>query len=191
MEGYIKLHRKILDNGVFADAELLKVFVWCILRANTSDKKVRGVKLKAGQFVTGRVSASEELQLKPSTVYSRLLKLQKQGYIKIDSNTKHSVVTVVNYADYQLDEKKKRDLHKVHERFVDDVLQHDYPQQMLEAFVDYWTEPNRSGTKLRFELEKTWSTKRRLATWNKRQKDYKKTGKKNIFTTWQEARDLI
>ena len=25
MQGYIKLHRKILDNGVFADAELLKV----------------------------------------------------------------------------------------------------------------------------------------------------------------------
>ena len=33
-------------------------------------------------------------------------------------------------------------------------------------FIDYWTEPNKSGTKLRFELEKTWSIDRRLKRWN-------------------------
>ena len=33
------------------------------------------------------------------------------------------------------------------------------------AFIDYWTEPNKSKTKLRFELERTWDLKRRLSRW--------------------------
>ena len=38
---------------------------------------------------------------------------------------------------------------------------------MRDEFIAYWTEPNRSNKKLRFELEKTWETKRRLAKWSK------------------------
>ncbi len=34
-----------------------------------------------------------------------------------------------------------------------------------EEFFDYWTEPNKSGTKLRFELEKTWDLGRRMKRW--------------------------
>ena len=33
--------------------------------------------------------------------------------------------------------------------------------------MEYWTEPNKSCTKMRFELEKTWSLGRRLKTWNR------------------------
>lgn len=40
-----------------------------------------------------------------------------------------------------------------------------YGKDMVREFFDYWTEPNKSGTKMRFELEKTWSTNRRLNTW--------------------------
>ncbi len=93
--GYIKLHRKILDNGVFEDAELLKVFIWCILKANTTPNVVYGRKVDIGQFITGRITAAEELRLKPSTVDKRIQVLQKQGYIKISSNTKNSLITVV------------------------------------------------------------------------------------------------
>lgn len=42
-----------------------------------------------------------------------------------------------------------------------------YPQPLLEEFVSYWTEPNRSKTKMRFELQKTWDLSRRLSTWAK------------------------
>lgn len=40
-----------------------------------------------------------------------------------------------------------------------------YGQQMLQDFFDYWSEPNPSGTKMRFELQKTWDINRRLARW--------------------------
>lgn len=35
----------------------------------------------------------------------------------------------------------------------------------MERFISYWTEPNKSGTKVRWELEKTFDVKRRLLTW--------------------------
>ena len=40
-----------------------------------------------------------------------------------------------------------------------------YNKELRTAFFDYWTEPNKSKTKMRFELEKTWDTSRRLARW--------------------------
>lgn len=46
-----------------------------------------------------------------------------------------------------------------------------YGREMIRAFFDYWTEKNRSGTRMRFELEKTWETARRLATWSNREKE--------------------
>ena len=33
------------------------------------------------------------------------------------------------------------------------------------AFLEYWSEPNKSNTKMRFELEKTWDLSRRLKRW--------------------------
>lgn len=192
MKGYIKLHRKILDNGVFADAELLKVFVWCILKANTTPNIVYGRKVDVGQFITGRVSAAEELRLKPSTVYKRMQVLKKQGYIDIDSNTKNSLITVSKYKSYQLDEKpKKRDLEAVYKRFSDEVYSYDYSAEMQAEFIDYWTEPNRSKTKLRYEIEKTFDIGRRLKTWAKRQKQYQKTEKKNILDTMNDWKRTI
>ncbi|MBO4850137.1 MAG: hypothetical protein J5529_04440 [Prevotella sp.] len=40
-----------------------------------------------------------------------------------------------------------------------------YPADMLQAFADYWTEPNRSNTRMRWELQPTWNLSMRLATW--------------------------
>jgi len=192
MQGYIKLHRKILDNGVFADAELLKVFVWCILKANTVPNMVYGRKVDIGQFITGRVTASEELHLKPSTIYKRLQKLKAQGYIDISSTTKNSLITVVNYKSYQLDDrpKIKRNLDTVTNKFLLEVsaFKELYSVEMLEAFVDYWTEPNKSKTKLRYELQKTFDIARRLKTWSKNENKFG-TKKNNVMDTWQSVRN--
>lgn len=47
-----------------------------------------------------------------------------------------------------------------------------YPKEMIRAFFDYWSEQNKSGTKMRFELEKTWELSRRLRTWEKKEYQY-------------------
>lgn len=51
-----------------------------------------------------------------------------------------------------------------------------FPKDILEEFFDYWTEPNKSNTKMRFELEKTWHLHRRLKRWQlmkDQRKDFK------------------
>jgi hypothetical protein len=49
-----------------------------------------------------------------------------------------------------------------------------YGADMLKSFYNYWSEPNQSKTKMKFELEKTWDNSRRLVNWSKREKDFAK-----------------
>ena len=41
----------------------------------------------------------------------------------------------------------------------------EYDFKTLEAFFNYWTEPNKSNTKMKFEMQNTWDTKRRIQRW--------------------------
>lgn len=41
-----------------------------------------------------------------------------------------------------------------------------YGPETLNAFYAYWTEPNKSRTKFKQEMQKTWDTERRLKTWH-------------------------
>lgn len=49
-----------------------------------------------------------------------------------------------------------------------------YGRDFLNDFYSYWTEENDSKTKFRREMEKTWSLERRLSTWAKNEKNFKK-----------------
>lgn len=49
-----------------------------------------------------------------------------------------------------------------------------YSRDLLNAFYKYWTEPNKSNTKFRQELEKTWDIERRLETWANNDKSFNK-----------------
>lgn len=45
-----------------------------------------------------------------------------------------------------------------------------YPSELLEAFIKYWSEPTPDRTKMRFELQKTWHTGKRLIYWANHEK---------------------
>ena len=109
MTGWIKLHRKLLDSPIFQNEKLFKVFAYCLMKASHKEHTQlvgrRVVHLQKGQFVFGRKRASEELRLKESTVRDYVKLLEKLGTIDIKSDNKFSVITVVNWAIYQNDEK--------------------------------------------------------------------------------------
>lgn len=48
-----------------------------------------------------------------------------------------------------------------------------YGKDLVNEFYKYWTEPNKSGTKFKQELQATWSLERRLETWAKNDKTFK------------------
>ena len=45
-----------------------------------------------------------------------------------------------------------------------------YDREMLNDFYQYWTELDKRGRRMRFEMEKTWETGKRLATWARRER---------------------
>ena len=79
--------------------------------------------------------------------------------------------------------------------FITEVYEHDtYRTEMLHEFSQYWTEPNKSKTKMRYELQKTFDITRRLATWNKNSKKWDKpTNSKidNQLHSYNEAMDIV
>lgn len=81
--------------------------------------------------------------------------------------------------DKEQDKDKDKDKEKKEEKFKSEVYEFldQYPDSLLKEFISYWTEPNKSRTKLRYELEKTWDCSRRLATWARNSKDFKKPDK--------------
>ena len=52
--------------------------------------------------------------------------------------------------------------------FIEELKLHSekYSKEMLKDFFIYWTEPNEKG-KMKFQLQKTWSTAGRLSTWSR------------------------
>lgn len=49
--------------------------------------------------------------------------------------------------------------------FKREVEKQPFPESVKDEFFLYWSEPNKSGTKMKFEMEKTWHTGRRIARW--------------------------
>ncbi len=72
---------------------------------------------------------------------------------------------------------KEKDFSQREEEFKILVFENDplkYDQEMLEAFFNYWSEKNKAGKKMRFELEKVFEISKRLATWKTNQSKFKK-----------------
>jgi len=111
MEGYFKVHRKILDSQVFAHPTALKIWVWCLAKVTfkerfvplKSGKGVLSVKLMPGQFIFGRFTAEEELNIDGSTIYKWMQKFASPEFdmIIIDSNNQYSIITICKWEEYQ------------------------------------------------------------------------------------------
>jgi len=108
-QSWIRLHRELLKNYVFQNEKLWKVFTWCLLKATWKPHEVmvgrQKVKLEPGQFVFGRHVAAQELNMKPSTVWSYIKLLEFDRIIDIKPNNKFSLITVTNWELWQSDNK--------------------------------------------------------------------------------------
>ena len=102
---WIKLYRGLLNSAVFGNERLLKVWIWCLLKARwQSTEQLVGrqfVSLQPGQFVFGRRKAAIELDMPESSVRDYMKLLESMGNITIRSTNKYSVVTVCQWDIYQ------------------------------------------------------------------------------------------
>lgn len=102
---WIKLHRKLLDNGLMKNPNLLQLFIYCLLRANHKPNEIifnnELVRIERGSFITGRFEIAKDLKMNPASVYKNLKKLEKLSYISLNSNNKFTMLTVIKYNSYQ------------------------------------------------------------------------------------------
>lgn len=112
MHGWIKLHRELLKSDIFQNEKLLKVFMYCLLKATHTEYTAKvgrqAVDLKPGQFVYGRKKAALELDMKESTVRDYMKILKNDNTLAMNSTNKYTVVTIVKWGEYQNDQEDLR-----------------------------------------------------------------------------------
>ena len=102
--GWICLHRSFLDWEWFGDEKMIKVFLYCLLKANHKDGSWQGIEVKKGSFITGRKKLAEETGLSEKSIRTALNKLKSTGELAIQSTNRYSVITLVNWGFYQGEE---------------------------------------------------------------------------------------
>lgn len=107
---WLKLYRDAMDHPVFCDSNhfLWKLFSWCIMSANYEPSVWKGHQLSAGEFVTGRITASQQLGVSPSAWVRGIEVLKDMGCITTRANSSCTVVSVCNWACYQSTETDDR-----------------------------------------------------------------------------------
>ena len=104
MEGWIKLHRKILKWEWFQDDNTFRVFLHLLLTANYKDTKWKGIEIKRGQVLAGRNSLSVNTGISAQSIRTCLNRLKSTSEITIKSTNKYSIITINKYEDYQINE---------------------------------------------------------------------------------------
>jgi len=117
--GYIKIWRKTLESEVFADPTLFKLWSYCLLKANhksnfvSVDGIARPIKIEPGEFITGRYQLHKEFYPKkrknnksPLTLWRKLEILKNMRNLNIKTMSKCSIISIINWKDYQQNEQQ-------------------------------------------------------------------------------------
>lgn len=109
MDGWFRLHRKILDNPIVCkDGEHLAVWIYLLANATYTSYDMyfsgKRITLKAGQLITGRKSIAKKLKISESKV-QRILKLfENERQIEQQTTSKNRLITIKNWDKYQMTE---------------------------------------------------------------------------------------
>lgn len=102
LNGFVKLHRKLIAWGWYQDYVVKDVFLHLLLTANFKDSQWMGVTLKKGQLVTSYKHLSEDLAFSVRQVRTAIDKLKSTGEITTEATNRFTLITVVNWKEYQL-----------------------------------------------------------------------------------------
>lgn len=105
--GWVKLHRKLLDNPiVMKDADHLAVWTYLLLCATHTEYpmlfKGKKIMLQSGQLITGRKSIAEKLCISESKVTRILNAFENEQQIEQQASNKNRLITVLNWDLYQI-----------------------------------------------------------------------------------------
>lgn len=104
-QGWVKLHRKILENPIIQKPNYLALWIVLLLKANHKEKNFMWngniIVVKEGQMITGRKELSKETSIPESTIEDILKFLERQHQIQQQKTTKYRIITIVNWIKHQ------------------------------------------------------------------------------------------
>ncbi len=103
-QGWVKMHRSMLDWEWYSDINTCRLFTHLILKANHKEGKWRGILIKRGQTLTSLNTLESETGLSKSKIRTAIKKLISTREIAQQSHSQHTVFTIVNYDSYQGDD---------------------------------------------------------------------------------------
>lgn len=101
MNGWIKIHRQMLDWEWYQNNNVKVLFIHLLLLANHSEGKWQGFIIKRGQVLTSNGHLAERLGLSIQQVRTALKKLEKTKEITIKSTNRNKIITIENYEKFQ------------------------------------------------------------------------------------------
>ena len=100
-QGFILLHRQLLDWEWYDHIPTKVLFIHCLLRANHTDGKWRGQAFKRGEFITSLNTLVNETGLTAKQVRIALDNLVKTGELGKQTTHVNTLISVINYEKYQ------------------------------------------------------------------------------------------
>jgi hypothetical protein len=100
-EGYIKLYRKMKKWGWYKDQNTKDVFLHLLIEACYEPCYFKGVPLEPGQVITTVKEISDGTGISVRSVRTSLERLKSTNELTIETSSKFSLITLLNYTDYQ------------------------------------------------------------------------------------------
>ncbi|MNW44141.1 hypothetical protein D3C74_213630 [compost metagenome] len=113
MDGWIKLHRKTLDNPVVCkDGDHLAVWMYLLMNATHKEQAAvfggEKLTLQPGQLITGRKKISERFNIHESKVQRILKSFEIEQQIEQQTNNQNRLISILSWSDYQEDEQQPK-----------------------------------------------------------------------------------
>ena len=104
-QGWIKLHRKLLENPIVQRSQYWHLWTFLLLRASHNESGFiwngKRVSLHAGQLLTGRTHLSQDTGISESTIERILSYLESEHQIEQQKTNKFRIITIKNWEKYQ------------------------------------------------------------------------------------------
>jgi len=104
-QGWVKLHRKLLDNPILSRGQHLQVWITLLLLANHKPNTIivdnKRTTLSKGQVLTSRKVISKMTNVPETTIERILNYLENEHQIGQQKTNKYRIITILNYTTYQ------------------------------------------------------------------------------------------
>ena len=101
LNGFIKVHRKLLRWGWYTDYVVKDLFIHLLLLANFKDTQWMGKTIRRGQAVTSYAHLARDLGFTVQQIRTAMNKLKSTGEITTQSTNKYTIVTIEKWSEYQ------------------------------------------------------------------------------------------